>query len=88
MATEIWVNIGLGYGLLPGSTKPSMKPIEFHRNCSEYHSQQSIWKLHIWKFFYISPGANEVSFYVSQTKDIDINKHLTQNTGNKQWSPR
>ena len=27
---------------------------QFHRNCSRYHSIQNVWKLHIWKYRYIS----------------------------------
>ena len=34
-------------------------------NCSGYHSLQSVWILHIKKYCYISPGANELK----QTRD-------------------
>ena len=29
---------------------------EIHRNCSRYHGLQGVWKLHIWKYCYISWG--------------------------------
>ena len=59
MATEIWVNISLGNGLLPGGTKPLPEPMltdhqrspgtfihvlgQFHKRCLNYQSIKSVW---------------------------------------------
>ena len=60
MATEIWVNIGSGNGLLPDGTKPLPEPMmtdrqwnpvtfilgQFHKRCLNHQSLISFWKLH------------------------------------------
>ena len=70
MATEIWVNIGSGNGLLPDGTKPLPEPMltdhqwspvtfipgQFHKRCLNHQSFKSVWKLHIWNFIQISQG--------------------------------
>ena len=74
MATEIWVNIGSGNGLLPDATKPLPKPMltnhlwspvsfilgQFHKRCLNHQSLKSVWKIHL-KFHSNFPGANELS---------------------------
>ena len=70
MATEIWVNIGSGYGLLPASTKPLPEPMlsevnEIHIGAiSEEMPQPSITKINLkiiyTKFHSNFPGANEL----------------------------
>ena len=76
MATEIWVNIGSGNGLLPDGTKPLPEPIltdhqwspvtfilgQFQKRCLNHQSLKSISKLHT----HVSknsnfPGANELT---------------------------
>ena len=37
MATEIWVNIGLGNGLLPDGTKPLPEPMLTDHQSSDIH---------------------------------------------------
>ena len=68
MATEIWVNIGSGNGLLPDGTKPLPEPMltdhqwspvkfisgQFHKRCLNHQSLKSVWKLHICNFIQIS----------------------------------
>ena len=70
MATEIWVNIGSGNGLLPDGTKPLPKPMLtyhqwrpvtfilgwFNKRCLNHQSLKSIWKLHIKDLIQISQG--------------------------------
>ena len=70
MATEIWVNIGLGNGLLPDGTKPSPEPMlidhqwspvtfilgQFHKRCLNHQSLKSVWKLRVWNIIQISQG--------------------------------
>ena len=74
MATEIWVNIGSGNGLLPDGTKPLPEPMltdpqwnpvtfilwQFHKRCLNHQSLKSVWKLHVLKFHSNFPGANEL----------------------------
>ena len=64
MATKIWVNIGLGIGLLPDGTKPLPEPMlsdhqwspvtfilgQFHKRCPNHQSLKSVWKLHAQNF--------------------------------------
>ena len=66
MATEIWVNIGSGNGLLPDGTKPLPEPMftyhkygpltfiwgQFHKRYLSHWPQKSAWKL--------LPGASEL----------------------------
>ena len=61
MATEIWVNIGSGNGLLPDGSKPLPEPVltdhqlspvtfilrQFHKICLNHQSLKSVWKLHV-----------------------------------------
>ena len=68
MATEIWVNIGSGNGLLPDGTKPLPEPMltdhqwgpetfilgQFHKRCLNHQSLKSVSKLHIWNVIQIS----------------------------------
>ena len=68
MATEIWVNIGSGNGLLPDGTKPLPEPMltdhqwspvtfiwgQFHKRCLNHQSLKSVRKLHIIFFIQIS----------------------------------
>ena len=79
MATEIWVNIGSGNGLLPDGTKPLPEPMltDHHLKTSDIHSwaislemsQPSITKICLkiayLKFHLIFPGANEFLVNVS-----------------------
>ena len=72
MATEIWVNIGSGNGLLPDGTKPLPEPLltdhqwspetfilgQFHKGYLSHQSLTPNWKLHL-KFHWNLPGANE-----------------------------
>ena len=76
MATEIWVNIGSGNGLLPDGTKPlpevrtnvdlpSVRSIGIHLSTiSQEILQPSItkisWKIAFLKFLLNLPGANEL----------------------------
>ena len=69
MATEIWINIGLGNGLLPDGTKPLPEQMltdhqrssvtfisgHFHKRCLNHQSLNSVWK-----FQPNFPGANEL----------------------------
>ena len=79
MATEIWVNIGSGNGLLPDGTKPLPEPLLndhqwspvkiYIRASSQEMPQSSITK--IWlkshkKFHLNFPGANELIIWVLQ----------------------
>ena len=75
MATEIWVNIGSGNGLLLDGTKPLPEPMltdhqwspvtfilgQFHKRCLSHQSLKSVWKLHVLKFHSNFPGANELN---------------------------
>ena len=75
MATEIWVNIGSGNGLLPDSTKPLPEPMltdhqwspmtfilgQFHKRCLNQQSLKSVWKITYLKFHSNLPGANELT---------------------------
>ena len=75
MATEIWVNIGLGNGLLPDGTKPlpepmltdhQWSPVKFILGqFSQEMPQPSITKIHLkitcLKFQLNFPGANGLS---------------------------
>ena len=77
MATEIWVNIGLGNGLVPGGTKPLPEPVLTDhqrspvtfilRAISQEIPQPSITKIHLkmtyLKFHLSFPGANELKAY-------------------------
>ena len=61
LATEIWVNIGSGNGLLPEGTKPLPEPMltdlqwspvtfilrQFHKRYLNRQSLKSVWKLHV-----------------------------------------
>ena len=71
MATEIWVNIGSGNGLLPDGTKPLPEPMLTFHNWSpvtfisgKEMPQPSINKICLniiyLKFYWNSPGANEL----------------------------
>ena len=76
LATEIWVNIGSGDGLLPDSTKPLSKPMltDHHLKSSDIHSraisqempQPSITKIRLkityLKFHSNFSGANELIY--------------------------
>ena len=83
MATEIWVNIVSGNGLLPDGTKPLPEPMltfyhlspvtfilgQFYKRCLNHQSLKSVWKLYL-KFYWNSPGCNElISTY--KKKQID-----------------
>ena len=74
MATEIWVNIGSGNGLLPDGTKPLPEPMLIDHQCSpvtfilgQFHEmpQSSITevslKITYLKFHSNLPGANELN---------------------------
>ena len=72
MATEIWVNIGSGNGLLPDGTKPLPEPMltDHHLKSSDIHiwiisqemPQPSITKIVPYlKFHSNFPGANELT---------------------------
>ena len=70
MATEIWVNIGSGNGLLPDGTKPSPEPlliyhqygllasiwVQFYKTYFNQQSLQLAGKLLSKNFFEISQG--------------------------------
>ena len=70
MATEIWVNIGSGNGLLFDGTKPLPEPMltdhqwspvtlilgQFHKRCLNHQSLKSVWKLHVYNSIQISQG--------------------------------
>ena len=70
MATEIWVNIGSGNGLLPDGTKPLPEPMltdhqwspvtiilgQFDRRCLNHQPLKLISKSHIWNSIQISQG--------------------------------
>ena len=76
MATEIWVNIGSGNGLLPDGTKPlpepmlsdhQLNPLDIHiRAISQQMPQPSITKIRLKitypKFQSNFPGANELTY--------------------------
>ena len=73
MATEIWVNIGSGNGLVPDGTKPLPEPMLTFLQSSDIHiraisqemSQPSVTKIRLKityiKFYWNSPGANELT---------------------------
>ena len=75
MATEIWVNIGSGNGLLPDGTKPLPEPMltdhqwspmtfilgQFHKKCLNHKSLKSVTYLIFHSNF---PGANELMAWV------------------------
>ena len=67
MATYIWINIGSNIDLLPDVTKPLPEPmltndqgVPLAVSWGQFHSLQSVWKLHIWKYCYISEGPVSV----------------------------
>ena len=74
MATEIWVNIGSGNGLLPDGTKPLPEPMltdpwwspvtfilgQFHKRCLNHQSLKISFKLTCLKLHSNVPGANEL----------------------------
>ena len=72
MATEIWVNIGSGNGLLPDGIKPLPEPMLTDYQSSDIHIraisqemlQSSITKIHLkityLKFHSNFPGANKL----------------------------
>ena len=80
MATDVWVNIGSGNGLLPDGTKPSPKTIVdlssakssgIHMTAiSQEMSQPSITKISLkitfLKLLWNLPGANELYYAVSR----------------------
>ena len=74
MATEIWVNIGSGNGLLPDGTKPLPEPVDWSsvkssdihiRAISQEIPQPAITKIRLkitnLKFHSNFPGANELT---------------------------
>ena len=78
MATEIWVNIGSGNGLLPDGTKPLPEPMltdnqwspsDIHMKAiSQEMPQPPVTKIHL-KITYLNlhsnfPGANELRWSV------------------------
>ena len=87
MATQTWVNIGSGNGLLPDGTKPLPEPIltnhkwglvaftweQFHRKCPRYLSLIWVWKIANSRFQLQLPGANELND-ISTRLDIQISK--------------
>ena len=94
MATEIWVNIGSGNGLLPDGTKPLPEPMltyhhwslvaftweQFHMKCSRYLPLIWVWKLLIWDCIHISQGP--MSFKVIQASGMDgVLSHGTRHCG-------
>ena len=64
MATENWVNIGSGNGLLPDGTKPLPKPmLTYHQWGSLKIPQIAVTKMSLkitYHFFHKLPGANEL----------------------------
>ena len=89
MATEIWVNIGSGNGLLPDSTKPLPEPMltdhqqspvtfifgQFHKRCLNHQSLKCVWKLRL-KFHSNFPGANELTFGITMLYAIACHVEL------------
>ena len=69
MATEIWVNIGSGNGLLPDGTKPLPERMLIHHQLGSlafiWVLQPSItkisWKITFQKIILNLPGANELN---------------------------
>ena len=75
MATEIWVNIGSGNGLLPDGTKPLPELIltdhqwstvtfilgQFHNGCFNHNSLKTVWKLHVKNFVQLSQDKELIS---------------------------
>ena len=73
MATEIWVNIGSGNGLMPDNTKPLPEPMltdhqwssvtfiigQFHKRCLNYQSLKCL------KFHSNFPGSNELKAFTN-----------------------
>ena len=87
MATEIWVNIGSGNGLLPDGTKPLPEPMLtdhqwspgtfilgwFHKRCLNHQSLKVCLKITCLKFYSDFPGANELT----------LSQYITKITWNK-----
>ena len=85
MATEVWVNIGSGNGLLSDGTKPLLEPMltdhrwnpvtfilgQFHKRCLNHRALKSIWKLHL-KFHSNFPGVNELSYWCHKYFDVSV----------------
>ena len=75
MATEIWVNIGSGNGVLPDGTKPLPEPmlIDHMRAIRQEISQTSITKIRLkitsLKFHSNFPGANELIVRAHNSKE-------------------
>ena len=77
MATEIWVNIGSGNGLLPAGTKPLPEPMltghqwspmtfilgQFHKRCLKPSITKIYLKITCLKFHSNLPGANELTHW-------------------------
>ena len=77
MATQIWVNIGSGNGVLPDCTKPLPDPMltyhqwgsvaytreQFHRTCSMVQTVTWIRNVHLQNYCHISKGS--MSKYLS-----------------------
>ena len=75
MATEIWVNIGSGNGLVPSGNKPlhwtnvdlsSVRSSDIHLSASSREISQPsiteiIWKIEYLKFHLNFPGVNELT---------------------------
>ena len=81
IATEIWVNIGLGNGLLPDSTKPLPKPmltdhqwgigaftwVQFYRKWVQFHRKCSRYLSLIW----VSKVLNQDHGHISQEQWVE-----------------
>ena len=99
MATEIWVNIGSGNGLLPDGTKPLQEsmltdhqwsPVTFilgwfHKRCLNHQSLKSVWKITYLEFVSNFPGANELTHW-GRVMHISVSK-LTISGSNNGLSP-
>ena len=75
MATQIWINIGSGNGLLPDGTKPLPEPMltshwcrsvtvtweQFCSKCPRYYSVWWVWKIYFLKLLSYFLGVNELN---------------------------
>ena len=95
MATEIWVNIGSGNGLLPDGTKPLPEPMltdyqwgsetfilwQFHKRCLNQQSQKFLWKLLIWNTL-IFPRGQWVN-----SESLQLMKYTSAQSSNELQRP-
>ena len=100
MATEIWVNIGSGNGLLPEGTKPLPEPmliyhqwgplafiwVQFYKRYFSHQSLKLVGKLLTLKFLWNIPGANEL--IVSGSPQLCITTLATKEIQNPALNPK